>query len=280
MKSSDRTILVFIVIAGLIAAFWFLLLSPKRQQASELETKVDELQTQVSEAETAAAAGEEAKEGFEGNYRRLVSLGKAVPKDAETSSLLLQMETLSKRADVSFQSIALEGGGEGAVPVTPPPAAPATAESGTEAATTPPSEEAATTPAGTTTAGALPTESTAALLPIGATVGPAGLPVMPYSMQFQGGFFQIADFFGEIDGMVTSSGKKVDVGGRLLTIDGFSFEAASSGFPNLSATVQTTSYLTPADQGLTAGATPTAPAGTTPEATTTTPAPAAATVTP
>ena len=38
------------------------------------------------------------------------------------------------------------------------------------------------------------------MLPIGATVGTAGLPVMPYEMEFEGGFFEIADFFGAVDG--------------------------------------------------------------------------------
>ena len=83
---------------------------------------------------------------------------------------------------------------------------------------------------------------------------------MPYSLEFQGGFFQIADFFGEIDGMVEEGGKNVRADGRLLTINGFSLTAGAAGFPSLQAAVQASSYLTPSDQGITAGATPSGPA--------------------
>ena len=70
------------------------------------------------------------------------------------------------------------------------------------------------------------------MLPIGATVGTAGLPVMPYELVFEGGFFDIADFFGRIDGMVAqTNGEKTTVDGRLLTIDGFNFSPAPDGLP-------------------------------------------------
>ena len=82
---------------------------------------------------------------------------------------------------------------------------------------------------------------------------------MPYQMQFEGGFFEIADFFGRIDRMVDSHGNVTKVDGRLLTIDGFSLVPSSAGLPQLSASVTATSYLTPAEQGITAGATPEGP---------------------
>lgn len=233
MKSSDRAILIGIAVLGVVAAFWFLALAPKRQEASDLSTQVTQLQSEVDQAEQEAAAGLQAKQGFKGNYRRLVTLGKAVPTDADTPSLLTELQTLSDRADVDFRSITLESA------------------SGATSSTT------ATT---TTDSSAMASEASAALLPIGATVGSAGLPTMPYSLQFQGGFFQIADFFGRLDDMVYGRGDGVAVDGRLLTIDGFSLSAAPDGFPNLSADVSATSYLTPADQGATAGATPSGPA--------------------
>ena len=77
--------------------------------------------------------------------------------------------------------------------------------------------------------GAPPPEATAALLPIGATVGTAGLPVMPYTMEFEGGFFEIADFFGRDRRHGRPHGDSISVNGRLLTIDGFSFTAGPDG---------------------------------------------------
>ena len=269
MKSTDRTILIILGLVGLIAAFWFLLLAPKRQEASQLEDDVAAMQAEVAETEEAAVTGEAAKKDFSKNYRELVSLGKAVPKDADTSSLLVELQVLANRAKIDFRGIELDETAAGAA------AAPAAATAPTPA----PAGESATPAAeGTTTAGAVPTEATAALLPIGATVGTAGLPVMPYAMEFQGGFFQIADFFGELDKLVDSDDKSTAVNGRLLTIDGFSFTAGAEGFPSLEANLEVSSYLTPADQGITAGATPTgpAPATTTPASTDTAAAPAPA----
>jgi hypothetical protein len=234
MKSSDRTILLMLGVLGVVAAFWFLLLAPKRQQASDLETDVANLQAEVTQAEQAAAAGAVAKEDFSKNYRELISLGKAVPVDADTPSLLTQLETLSSNVDVSFRSITLSGGSTETVAPAP--------------TTTTPTDP------------AVASEASAALLPIGATVGPAGLPVMPYEMKFDGGFFEIADFFGSIDGMVESNGEKTVVDGRLLTIDGFNLAPSPDGLPRLTATVNATSYLTPADQGVTGGATAAGPA--------------------
>lgn len=227
MKSTDRTILIGVVVLGLIAVFWFMILAPKRQEASDLQTEVDAMSSQVAAAEQAAVAGEVAKKDFSSNYEELITLGKAIPVDADTPSLLTELQTLSVQSKIAFRSITLSGGAAAAPVPTDPAAA---------------------------------SEATAALLPIGATVGTAGLPVMPYEMVFDGGFFEIADFFGGIDGMVDSHGEKTTVDGRLLTIDGFNFAPGPAGLPDLTATVNVTSYLSPADQGVTAGATPAGPA--------------------
>ena len=126
------------------------------------------------------------------------------------------------------------------------------------------------------------TEVAASLLPLGASIGPAGLAVMPYTLTFEGDFFEIADFIEQLDKMVKTQNEKVLVDGRLITVDGFSLSpegegegsAPSSGggsSPSLTASFEVTTYLTPPSQGTTAGATPSSPAASsaTPAATTT-----------
>jgi hypothetical protein len=293
MKSSDRAVLVGVAILGLVAAFWFMVLSPKRQEASKLGTEVTELRASVAQSEQDATAGIQARKDFPTNYRHLVALGKAVPEDADTPSLLTQLQFLSQRSNVDFRSITLnQSSGLGtatAAPVPAPAPAPAPTDStSTDTSSTTSTDTSSTTSTDTTstttTTTAPATETTAALMPIGAAIGPAGLPVMPYSLQFHGGFFAVADFFGRLDGMVHAGGHDVVVDGRLLTIDGFELTAGPNGFPQLNADVEASSFITPADQGLSAGATPAGPpAAATPAATTpTTPAPAvpSATVTP
>jgi hypothetical protein len=111
------------------------------------------------------------------------------------------------------------------------------------------------------------TEVEAALMPLGASIGTAGLAVMPYSLQFEGDFFEIADFIGKVDSLVRS-GTALKVHGRLVTINGFALttetnasgEEDEGGPTMLQATFSVTTYLTPPGQGITAGATPSSPA--------------------
>ena len=115
------------------------------------------------------------------------------------------------------------------------------------------------------------TEASAAALPIGASIGPAGLPVMPYDLTFTGNYFQIADFMKKLNGLVhPKNGSAIDVTGRLVTVDAFTLAPVQSEgqgltpVPTLTADLSVTTYLAPADLGLTGGATPTGPAQATP----------------
>jgi Tfp pilus assembly protein PilO len=86
---------------------------------------------------------------------------------------------------------------------------------------------------------------------------------MPYDMSFEGSYFQVADFLKGVDDLVHMRGSsQVAADGRLLTIDGFSLSPAPDSDPSnptLTVKLAVTSYVTPSDQGLTVGASPTGP---------------------
>lgn len=259
MKSNDRTILVGLALVGLLAAFWFLFLGPKRAEVADLDKQIVELETSVAAQEQLAASAEQAREGYDDAYQRLVVFGKAVPTGADAPSLIEQTSTLAKRTGIDFRAIVLgEGGG------VAPPAPPVVAETPAEGA---PAGDEAPAPAA---APAAATEASAASLPIGATIGSAGLPVMPYDLSFSGDFFEVADFMAGLDSLVRpaagrrSANQNVDaigVDGRLLTVNGFTLKPEVEGSDQvLSVEMNVTSYVAPADQGLTGGATPAAPA--------------------
>ena len=110
---------------------------------------------------------------------------------------------------------------------------------------------------------ATPTEASAASLPIGATVGPAGLPVMPYDLTYFGRFFDMADVFADLDARVQAGdGKRgLRTNGRLITIDGFALTAdPKRGFPSVAGDIAVTTYVVPPEQGIAAGANPAGPA--------------------
>lgn len=248
MAASGRTIVGMLIVAGLAIAFWVVALSPKRQEASDLSSKADALQAQVSQAQGEVASAKEARRTFPDDYQQLVLLGKAVPQGGDASSLLVELDQIANRSKVDFDSIL--AGDASATSVDP-------------TATTSP------TTASVPGAEVPPTEAAAALLPIGASIGTAGLGVVPYNLTFSGSFSNVADFIQGVDGLVSADGTSVAVDGHLLTINGFSLGADPKvGLPRLNATFSVNAYVTPPDQGPTAGATPTAPAVTT---TTTTP---------
>jgi hypothetical protein len=60
---------------------------------------------------------------------------------------------------------------------------------------------------------------------------------------------------------VRTTNLKVAVNGRLITVNSFSLSPSpDGGFDKLSASFSVTTYLTPPEQGVTAGATPAGPA--------------------
>jgi Tfp pilus assembly protein PilO len=248
MNSTNRLIVAMLALAVLAGVLWTQLLSPKREEAKELETKVGQVRASLQQHEAEVVEAEAARAEFPAQYRRLVVLGKAVPGDDDVASLLVQLNRISDSAGAKFKEFQLNAsGGE---------------------------ETVAAPPAGSAEAPASPTEVAASLMPLGAAIGPAGLAVMPYEVSFDGDFFEIANFIKGLDKLVNTRdrGEQVVVDGRLLTVDGFALEADPEvGFPKLKATFSLTSYLTPPSEGITGGATPTAPATetATPAATTT-----------
>jgi hypothetical protein len=248
MSSTNRVIAAMLVVVALGAAFWMMLLSPKREEAKKLGAEVERLEASLALHQGEVAEAEAARDEFPTQYQRLVVLGKAVPGDDDVASLLVQLNRIADHADGSLREVQLTPDSGGSEPAT------------------------ATPPASAGGSPAPPTEVAASLMPLGAAVGPAGLAVMPYEVTFDGNFFKVADFIKGLDRLVDTNENGVTVDGRLVTIDGFSLEADSEKpFPALKANFALTTYLTPPSEGVTGGATPLSPS------TTTTVTPAAAT---
>lgn len=237
MSSTNRLIIAMLGAAALAAAFWMLALSPKRKEASDLAKEATQTRESLSQHRAEASQALQARREFPVDYQQLVVLGKAVPGDDDTASFLVQLNRIAEDAGVSFRTLSLEPAEGEAAPA--------------------PTEEASASGGEPISA----TEAAASTLPLGASIGPAGLAVMPYELTFKGDFFHLADFIKGLDSLVKTQNEKVAVDGRLITIDGFSLAGDSSvGFPQLEASFSVTTYLTPPSQGVTAGATPEAPA--------------------
>jgi Tfp pilus assembly protein PilO len=234
MSSSTRLAISLLALVAVAAGFWLLVLGPKRQKADELGKEAEQIRAALGQSESNLLAAVQARKSFPTNYQELVVLGKAVPRGDETPSLLVQLNRIADRAHMTFNSLKLgTGSGE--------------EEASTETATAPPTE-------------VPPTEAAASLLPLGATVGSAGLGVMPYNLAFEGTFFQIADFIEGVDALVDDKRAHVAVDGRLVTIGGFTLAPQAESSSNvLLASFSVATYVTPPKQGITAGASPGGP---------------------
>ncbi|MFL5823361.1 MAG: type II secretion system protein GspM [Solirubrobacteraceae bacterium] len=246
MTGRDRTVLIVVGIVGVIAACWLLVISPKRDQASHLETQIQTVQTSLSSAQSELSQAEAARSTFRSSYATLVRLGEAVPTDDNVPSLIYQIQSAASSTGVDFRGLTLNPAGPGGPVAAAPSPTPSTSSSSS------------TTPAAP---GAPAAASSPAVLPPGAAVGASGFPIEPFTFTFQGNFFHLANFFGRLQRFVVAAKERLAVSGRLLSLDAISLTPSPSGFPQIEASVSATTYLLPSGQGVLAGATPAGPAG-------------------
>lgn len=241
MSSSNKVIVAMLAVAALAVAFWMLLLSPKREEVNKLDKQVAKQEEVLSQHQAEVQQGLQAEKSFPQEYQQLVVLGKAAPEEDDTASLLVQLNQIADHSHVHFQTFVLSP------------------SSGSEA----PEPEASTETVS-------PTEVAASKMPLGASIGPAGLAAMPYTLTFRGSFFHLADFIHGLDSLVKTRNSEVDVTGRLITVNSFNLKGDSSkGFPHLEAEFKVTTFLVPPEQGITGGASPTSPAPATTQVSTT-----------
>lgn len=212
MTGRDRTVIVVVLALAAVAASWILLIQPKRSQADRLGGQITAEQRELQVQESEVAAGEQARREYATYYTELSRLGEAVPADDDVPALIYQLQGAARRAGIDFRSLVLSSGV---------------------------AAQAAPTP----TAGAAATS--AATLPPGVVIGSAGLPEEPFTLSFNGSFFDLADFLGRIQRFVRATNDEVSVSGRLMTVNSVSFSAGPAGFPQITTTLNVTTYLVP-----------------------------------
>lgn len=228
MTRQNRLLLGVAAALAALAAYWFLLLAPKREEGAALAEKVAQTQASVAQAESTLASYREAEGSYKTLYATVARLGKAVPADDDTRSLVVQLESTAAASGVDFHSI-----------------------------------EVGTAGTSTTDDATIADPSAAKLPPGAAAVGTAGFSAMSYDIEFKGSFLELSDLFSRLERFVQVHNDQIDVTGRLLRIEGLSMSGAEGDYRDLTATVHASTYLEPAGEGLTAGATAQAPAGTT-----------------
>lgn len=303
LSARDKKIAIVLAPLALFAAYWFLLLAPKREEASAAQAKLETAEQARDTARSQLRLARGSKTSFASDYSTMLRLGKAIPESVDMPSLLVQLDAASRGTDIKFMKVAVAETQQGGAAVPPaatgqPPAAaggePAQSTPGQQAegaaeatetanAAGASSEQSGVAPAdsqtSTTSGGSLPVGSggAGAAPGSGAIAGTPALDTVALELEFKGSFFDLANFFHQLKRFVKVDNQDVVANGRLVTIESVSFTSVES-FPKLTATLQATAYLAPEAQGTTAGATPAGPAtvpAATPEAPAAPPAPTA-----
>lgn len=292
LTDRDRRILLFLIPVVIVIAYWFLILSPKRSDLTSARAAQHSAEQARDQAVSQANQLVHARQTFAADYADVIRLGKAIPDTVDSPSLLVQLDRASKGTHIDFNSVTFGARTSSTVPVvqtttTQGPEQPngnaavggapaqgalgGAAESAGNAVTT---ANQASTAAGGTETTSTTTTTTSGTTPAPPSTTSATLDTVPLTFNFSGTYFDLADFFHRLKRFVYVANDQIFVRGRLLSIDTLAFTPAAvtpgAATGRLTATVGATIYLSPAGQGgVTAGATPTGPPGTTTETTTT-----------
>jgi Tfp pilus assembly protein PilO len=239
MTRTNRILISVVAIGLAVCAYYFLLLAPKRDEITKLDTKVAAKQAEVAQARQTLVTYEAARKSYKANYALLARLGKAVPGDDDVRSLLVQLESAAEGSGVDFSMIELGSGVSGG--------------------------QGSTTPAAAGADGSL------AAAPGSVPVSGGELSAMPFNFSFTGGYFDLSNFFAKLEHFVTINNERIGVTGRLLRLESVSIAPSSAGFPDMQAQIGAATYLVPPVEGVTGAAAPGAAqaAGTTPSTPTT-----------
>jgi hypothetical protein len=219
-------ILIAVVAIGLAgAAFFFLVLGPKRDTIVQLDSDIAAKQAEVVQGQQTLATYETARKSYKTSYATLARLGKAVPGDDDVRSLLVQLQSSAEKSGVDFQNIELGSGLSGA---SDSPSTPTTAATGDELAPTPGS----------------------------VAVAGGALSAMPFTFTFNGGYFDLNAFFAKLEHYVTVNNNRLSATGRLLRLETVSVTPSELGFPNMKAQVGAATYLVPPIKGVPGAAAP------------------------
>lgn len=262
LNARDKKIVILLIPILVLAAFYFLLLSPKRSESAKLGEQLTAVEQKRDTAVAKAGQLEGARNTYAEDYATVVRLGKAVPSSLDMPSLLVQLESAAKGTGIDFDSV--KAGARTAAPAPAaaavPPASGAQTGPGKVAQnannTKASADKSAAAASATSASGPSPTPATPTAIGPAAPTAP-GLDSVPLDFTFTGSFTGLADFLHQMKRFVRVANNKISVRGRLMTIDSLGFK--STTFPTIEATVSATVYLSPKAEGTTAGATPAGP---------------------
>lgn len=192
--------------AALLAALWVLAISPKRSESAVVRSNVAAQEARLSAAQSTVASYQAARKAYPRNVRALKRLDSAVPARGAIPALLSQLQRRANARRSDLNLAALTPGPTTAAPVA-----------------------GATTPASNITPGA--------------TLGAGGIATLPFTFTYTGRYFDLVHVLAAARKSVTVHGGHLKIDGRLVTIEGLSFQRVSADKDLITASVSGTAYI-------------------------------------
>jgi Tfp pilus assembly protein PilO len=173
-KMRQWTVLTAVGVFAVLAAGWFLMVSPQRSHAADVRAEVASQETTNSQLQARLAQLEAQKKGLPGQQRLLDQIAAKIPATPELPALIRQLSTAAQAAGVDLVTLA--------------PAQPAAVTVARPAKPVTPSTSGTSTTTGTTTGA--PSVSTPAATP---------LLQIPVSVTVRGTYFNLNTFFRNVE---------------------------------------------------------------------------------
>jgi Tfp pilus assembly protein PilO len=175
-KMRQWTMLTAVAVVAVLAAGWFLLVSPQKSRAASLRTQAASQQSANTTLQSRVNQLKEQKKGLPAQQRKLDQIAAKVPDNPQLPVLIRQLSAAAQGAGVDLVSLA--------------PSTPALVAAQTPAVTAP---AAATTTGTTQGTGVQPAHAT----PAAAAVSP--LAQIPVTLTVQGSYYNIESFFRSVE---------------------------------------------------------------------------------
>jgi Tfp pilus assembly protein PilO len=186
-----------VLVLAIVAAGWFLLVAPKRSEASDLKAQAVQQDQANTDLEAKLAELKAQKADIPKQQARLAVFRRQIPDNPALPSLVRNLSTAAKDVGVSLDQLS--------------PAAPVAVVSTSPVAVAP-------DPAATTDASSTESSDTTSTTPAPAPVAPAPtLYQVPLSLGVTGSYFELEQFVNRLEGLK-----------RSLLVTGFTIGPASS----------------------------------------------------
>ena len=119
LTDRDKKIALVILPLAMVLGYWFVVLGPKRGEASDLGARLAVVEKKRDAAKAESAQLEGSKNTYAKDYETVVRLGKAIPATLDMPSLIVQLDAAADGTGIRFKKI--RAGARNEAPPPPPP---------------------------------------------------------------------------------------------------------------------------------------------------------------